>query len=337
MPAKHHWTPADAPRLDGKVAIVTGAAGGLGYETALVLAGRGATTILAGRDPAKGARAVEGILRDHPTAKVRFELLDLASLASTARFAATVSAGPGGVVDILVNNAAVMALPTRERTEDGFERQIGVNYLAHFALTLHLLDALRASPTGGRVVSVASLAHRRGTIGLEDFQSERSYSPGGAYRRSKLAMLIFALELQRRAERLGWNLTSIAAHPGWARTGIIANGIGSGAPGLKARLIETMFNLVAQPADDGALPLLFAATAPEAKGGAYYGPSDWGETRGRPGLSRTFPQAADPLAGSRLWALSENLTGVSVGPAVTQGDRASQAGQTDRPPQAPPG
>ena len=218
---KGGWTPSDAPRLDGKVAIVTGATGGLGYETALGLARYGATTILAGRNPDKGAQAFACIQGEIPAAQVRFELLDLNSLASVARFATA----QDGVIDILINNAAVMGLPNRERTEDGFERQIGVNYLAHFALTLRLLDAIRAAPAGGRIVNIASLAHRRATLDLDDFQSDKSYSPMGAYGRSKLAMLIFAIELQRRAEKNGWNLLSMAAHPGWARTDIIGNGI----------------------------------------------------------------------------------------------------------------
>jgi NAD(P)-dependent dehydrogenase (short-subunit alcohol dehydrogenase family) len=312
MATKGGWTLADAPSLDGKVAIVTGATGGLGFETALGLARLGATTILAARNPDRGERALSRIQQAVPAAKVRFELLDLASLASVARFAATVSTEQGGVIDILVNNGAVMGLPKREQTEDSFERQIGVNYLAHFALTVRLLDALRSSPAGGRVVSVASLAHRRAALDLDDFQSERSYAPMRAYGRSKLAMLVFALELHRRTERDGWNLRSVAAHPGWARTGIIPNGMGGGSPGLKAWLAEAIFGLVAQSAQDGALPLLFAATAPQAKGGAYYGPTGRGETRGAPGPSRVFPQAAEPLTGSRLWALSEALTGLTA-------------------------
>jgi NAD(P)-dependent dehydrogenase (short-subunit alcohol dehydrogenase family) len=303
--AKNGWTPAEAPRLDGKVVIVTGATGGLGYETALSLARHGATTILAGRNPDKGARAVARIKGQLPAAKLRFELLDLDSLGSVARFATAWE----GVLDILINNAAVMGLPRRERTEDGFERQIGVNYLAHFALTIRLLDAIRAAPGGGRVVNVASLAHRRASLQLDDFQSEQSYGPMRVYGRSKLAMLVFALELQRRAERNRWNLRSMAAHPGWARTDIIGNGIGSGGPNIRARVAETAFNLVAQPAKDAALPVLFAAMAPEAKGGAYYGPSDWGETRGPPGVSKIFPQAMDSVAAGRLWTLSEKLTG----------------------------
>jgi NAD(P)-dependent dehydrogenase (short-subunit alcohol dehydrogenase family) len=303
--ANNGWTPAETPRLEGKVAIVTGATGGLGYEAALALARHGATTILAGRNPDKGARAVARIQGQLPAAELRFEPLDLNSLGSVARFAAA----RDGVVDILVNNAAVMGLPQRELTEDGFERQIGVNYLAHFALTIRLLDAFRAAPGGGRVVNIASLAHRRATLGLDDFQSEKSYAPMRVYGRSKLAMLMFALELQRRADKYRWNLRSMAAHPGWARTDIIGNGIGSGGPSILARVAETAFNLVAQPAKDAALPVLFAAMAPEAKGGAYYGPSDWGETRGPPGASKILPQAMDPVAADRLWALSEKLTG----------------------------
>jgi NAD(P)-dependent dehydrogenase (short-subunit alcohol dehydrogenase family) len=224
---------------------------------------------------------------------------------SVARFAAA----RDGVVDILINNAAVMALPKREQTEDGFERQIGVNYLGHFALTIRLLDAVRGAPGGGRIVNIASLAHRRATLKFDDFQSEKSYDPMRVYGRSKLAMLMFTLELQRRADKNGWNLRSVAAHPGWARTDIIGNGIGSGGPSIRARVAETAFNFVAQPAKDAALPVLFAAMAPEAKGGAYYGPSDWGQTRGAPGASKISPQARDPVAAERLWALSERLTG----------------------------
>jgi NAD(P)-dependent dehydrogenase (short-subunit alcohol dehydrogenase family) len=301
------WTLADAPRLEGKVAVVTGATGGLGFETALGLARLGATTVLASRNRDKGAKAVAAIRQEALSNAARFEMLDLNSLLSIERFAD----GQGGRVDILVNNAAVMGLQTRERTDDGFERQVGVNFLGHFALTLRLLDKIRAAPDG-RVVSVASLAHRGASLDLADFQSERRYGPMTAYGRSKLAMLMFAIELQRRATQNGWALRSMAAHPGWARTDIIGNGIGGGRPGIKAKLIETGFNLVAQPAKEAALPVLFAATAPEAKGGAYYGPTGWGETRGAPGLAKIFPQAADPLAAARLWALAEGLTGQSV-------------------------
>jgi NAD(P)-dependent dehydrogenase (short-subunit alcohol dehydrogenase family) len=196
-------------------------------------------------------------------------------------------------------------------TKDGFEQQFGVNYLGHFALTGHLKERLCAARGGGRVVSVASLAHRRAAMNWDDLQSVRSYQPMRAYGQSKLAMLIFALELQRRAERQGWNLRSIAVHPGWARTDIINSGIGGGSPGLKAMVIDHVFGMLAQSARDGALPSVFAAMAPGAKGGAYYGPTRFGETRGPPGMARIFPQAADRAAGSRLWAVSEKLTGVT--------------------------
>ena len=303
------WIFDASPRLDGKIAIVTGATGGIGFETALGLARQGATTILVGRSAEKGQQALSRIQSLVPGAAARFERVDLASLAAVARFAESVP----DRIDILVNNAAVMALPEREQTEDGFETQIGVNYLAHFALTARLKAALCAARGGGRVISVASLAHRRVSLELEDLQSERSYGPRRAYARSKLAMLMFALELQRRAEQHQWPLHSIAAHPGWARTGIIPNGMGRGTPGVQTRLIQAAFGLVAQPARQGALPSLFAAIAPQARAGTYYGPTGWGETRGQPGLARIFPQAADPVAAHRLWSLSEKLTSLTFG------------------------
>ncbi len=305
------WSPAAAPRLDGQVAIVTGATGGLGWEVALGLAAQGATTILAGRNPVKGADALARVLARVPGAAARFELMDLASLDSVAMFAARI-ADTHPAVAVLVNNAGVMAPPTRRVTPDGFELQFGTNYLGHFALAARLLPQLLASGAP-RVVSVSSVAHARARIDFADLQGARAYSPWALYGQSKLAMLMFALELQRRAKAAGWPLRSVAAHPGWAVTDIISNGPGGGVPGLKERAMQAAFRLFGQSAARGALPLLFAAMATEAKGGEYYGPRGFMEIKGDVGPARIMPQASDAVAAARLWELSERLTGLRFG------------------------
>ncbi len=307
------WSLSDAPRLDGRVGIVTGATGGLGWEVALGLVLQGATTILAGRNPVKGADALTRLVARVPGAQARFELVDLASLDSVAMFAARMAA-THPAVSVLVNNAGVMSPPTRRVTADGFELQFGTNYLGHFALTARLLPQLLASG-GARVVSVASLAHRMARIDFEDLQGVTRYRARGSYGQSKLAMLMFALELQRRAKAAGWALTSVAAHPGLAVTDLIANGPGGGNPGLREHAMEVAFRLFGQSAAQGALPLLFAAVAPDAKGGGYYGPDGFMETRGAVSPSRIMPQAMDARAAARLWTLSEELTGVSFAAA----------------------
>ena len=299
------WTLQDAPRQDGKTAIVTGPTSGIGYFTAFGLARLGAKTILAGRDEARCGQAMARIQAAEPGAKLRVLRLDLASLASVRDFAERAAAA--GPIDILVNNAGIMGLPHRQQTQDGFERQMGVNYLGHFAVTGLLKDALCAAPGGGRVVNVASVAHRRALLDLGDFQAERGYDPRAVYARTKLAMLMFSLELHRRAMAGGWALHSIAAHPGWARTEIVRNGMGLGP---KGRLADFIFNRVAQPAQDGALPSLYAATAPQAASGGYYGPGGWRETRGAPAEAKIYPQALDQVIARDLWKLSERLTGV---------------------------
>jgi len=302
------WSLQDAPRLDSRTAVVTGATGGLGWEVALGLAQRGATTVLAGRNPVKGADALARLLARVPGATARFELVDLASLDSVAMFAdRLVAAHPA--VSVLVNNAGVMAPPARRVTADAFELQFGTNYLGHFALTARLLPALLASGSG-RVVSVSSLAHRRARMNFDDLQAATGYSPWASYGQSKLAMLMFARELQRRATAAGWALRSVAAHPGWAVTDIISNGPGGGAPGLKEHAMQAAFRLFGQSAARGALPLLFAAMAPEAKGGGYYGPRGFMEIKGEVGPARIMPQASDAAAAARLWEMSEQLTGL---------------------------
>jgi NAD(P)-dependent dehydrogenase (short-subunit alcohol dehydrogenase family) len=294
----------EIPSQLGKTAVVTGATGGLGYETALALAKAGAEVILTGRDDRKGQSAIEKISREVIGAKISYEHLDLASLASIADFAQRM--GVRQSLDLLINNAGVMALPRRQTTADGFEMQFGTNYLGHFALTARLMPLLRRS-SGPRVVSVSSLAHRTGFIDFDDLQGARVYSPWKAYGQSKLACLVFALELQRRSDAGGWNLTSNAAHPGFSRTNLFASGPG----GLLSVATDFAAPLFGHSAADGARPILFAATSPQAEPGAYYGPGGIGELRGAPAPALIMPQARDAATAARLWDVSEKLTGTS--------------------------
>lgn len=303
------WTTNDIPDLSGRLAIVTGATGGLGLETALVLAGKGAEVVLAARNPAKGAEAERLIRSRHPDAAVRFELLDLASLASVRAFAERYLA-TGRPIDILIDNAGVMALPTRQTTVDGFEMQFGTNYLSHFALVGRLLPLLIGAKA--RVVQLSSVAHRSGHIRLDDLNYQSHYSPWPVYQQSKLAMLMFALELQRRSDANGWGLTSVAAHPGFARTDLIANGH-AGKPGLFARGARLLEAVLSHSAADGALPILMAATLPDPTPGGYYGPTGFQEMKGPPGVAVIKRQARDADVAKRLWTESERLTGVAYG------------------------
>ena len=299
-------TQAEIPSQSGKTAVVTGATGGLGYETALALAKAGCEVILTGRDERKGQAAIEKISRDVIGANVSYQPLDLANLASIADFAQRMHARPS--LDLLINNAGVMALPRRQTTADGFETQFGTNYLGHFALTARLMPLLRRA-SGPRVVSVSSLAHRTGSIDFNDLQGARVYSPWKAYGQSKLACLIFALELQRRSDAAGWNLISNAAHPGFARTGLFASGPG----GLLSLATDFAAPLLGQSAADGARPILFAAASPNAQPGGYYGPGGMGELRGSPARALIMPQARNAVAAARLWDVSEKLTDTSFG------------------------
>ena len=310
--ARRGWTIDDAPRLDGRRAVVTGASGGLGFETALGLARRGAAVVLAARNPGKAEAARRRIAAAVPQAELRFAPLDLADLSSVTGFAEALVAD-GAAVDILVNNAGVMAYPTRRTTRDGHEEQFGTNYLGHFALTARLMPALLRAGRGARVVSLASLAHVQGRIALDDLQGERHYDPWTAYRQSKLAMLIFARALQARADAAGWPIRSVAAHPGWAVTDIITNGPAEGRGGVKPALMNLAFRLLGQSAADGALPILYAATAPDAAAGGYYGPTGRGERTGPVGPSRVMPQARDDATARALWEASERSTGVRFG------------------------
>ena len=300
------FTISDIPSQIGKRAIVTGANSGLGYETVLALANTGADVILAARSEKKGSEALAKIRALSPQAKVRLELLDLSSLASVADFSGRLNA-EGQPLDMLINNAGVMALRQRQTTGDGFEMQLGVNYLGHYALTAQLLPLLHRAPAP-RVVNLSSLMHRMGKIHFDDLQLEHGYTPNKAYGQSKLAMLMFALELQRRSDANGWGLMSNAAHPGYARTELISNGPGStGFMWYLSRLLEPA---VSHSAAAGALPTLYAATSPKAKASGYYGPDGFSELKGSPAPANISARANDVAPAARLWDISEKLTGV---------------------------
>ncbi len=294
----------EIPSQLGRTAVVTGATSGLGYETALALAKADAEVVLTGRDDRKGHAAVERIGREAPGTKVSYERLDLASLASIANFAQRMH--DRETLDLLINNAGVMALPRRTTTADGFEAQFGTNYLGHFALTARLIPLLQRA-SAPRVVSVSSLAHRTGFIDFDDLQGARVYSPWKAYGQSKLACLMFALELQRRSDAVGRGLMSIAAHPGFSRTSLFASGPG----GLLSLASDFAAPFFGQSAAEGARPILFAATSSRAKPGGYYGPGGIGELRGAPATALIMPQARNVADAARLWDISEKLTETS--------------------------
>jgi NAD(P)-dependent dehydrogenase (short-subunit alcohol dehydrogenase family) len=304
------WTTRDIPDQSGKLAVITGATGGLGLETALGLAGAGAEVVLSGRNPTKGRSAEALIRKQYKNANVRFEVADLASLASVANFADRMISA-GRPIDILVNNAGVMALRERGTTADGFETQFGTNYLSHFALTGRLLPLLK--PAKARVVQLSSIAHRPGRIRLDDLNYSQGYKPFPVYQQSKLAMLMFAIELDRRSAANGWGLTSVAAHPGIATTDLVANGPSVGANVFVRTIIPIAERILGHSAAAGALPTLMAATMPGVKGGQYFGPQGWLELKGVPGPGKIEKHALDADVGLKLWEASERLTGVTFG------------------------
>lgn len=306
------YSPADVPDQTGRFVIITGGNGGTGFETAKVLAVKNAEVLIAARDVKKGERAVQDIRRLKPGAQVRFERLDLSSQADVARFAEAWLT-EGRRIDVLVNNAGIMALPKRQTSVDGHELQLATNFLGHFALTARLLPLLK----GGRTVQLSSIKHRSGRIHLDDLNLERGYGDWKAYDQSKLAMLMFALELDRRSWANGWGVTSVAAHPGYARTGLI----GAGPLGTRP-VSRFMFSVVYRPfieplishsAADGALPIVMAATAPDVSPGGYYGPTTGKELKGPAGPVGMKPHARDEAVATALWEAAERLTGVRFG------------------------
>ncbi len=302
--ANRRWTAADIPHQTGRLAVVTGANSGLGLATARELARAGANVVLACRITAKGDGAVATIRSQVPDAAVEVAALDLADLDSVRAFATTVQRAHDRL-DLLINNAGVMA-PPRRLTKQGFESQLGTNHLGHFALTGLLLGTLLRAPAP-RVVTVSSTLHRNGTMNFDDLQGERDYSRWGAYGQSKLANLMFCFELQRRAIDAGTELLSLAAHPGYAATNLQS----AGSPRFYERAFMWIGNRVfAQSADMGALPTLYAATVPDLPGGTFVGPGGRGEQRGHPKVVGAAKKAYEEQDWRRLWEVSEELTGV---------------------------
>ena len=295
------WTAADVPDQSGRTALVTGANSGLGLHTSLELARKGARVLMACRDTGRGEAALARVRSEVPGAAVELVQLDLASLAGV-RSAAEDVAGRTSALDLLVDNAGVMAVP-RSVTVDGFETQLATNHLGHFALTGLVLPLLLQAPSP-RVVVVSSGAHRAGRIAFDDLQSERSYSRWGAYGQSKLANLLFARELQRRAGATP--LLVAAAHPGWAATHLQQ---GQGSFVLEA-FMRVGNAVLAQSDAQGALPSLYAATMPDVRPGDYWGPA-LAELRGSPKRVGRSAAAQDDAAARRLWEVSESLTGVT--------------------------
>lgn len=303
------WTAEDIPDQSGRFAIVTGANSGLGRIEAAELARHGAQVVVGARNLEKGEEAAAEIaaLATGPEPLVR--RLDLGSLESIHSFVDEFS---GQRVDLLINNAGVMMTPQR-KTSDGFELQLGTNHLGHFALTGLLLEAVQRSEAG-RIVTVSSNEHKAGHIDFDDLQMERGYNPRASYRRSKLANAIFAVELDRRLRAAHSHALSVFAHPGYAATNLQS----TGPTGVVKAVLAISNRLLAQAPERGALPILYAATAPGVEGGAYYGPDGPAEMRGFPKEVKAIPEAYDSEVGARLWQVSEELTGVHYlsGPQV---------------------
>lgn len=305
-----NWTAIDIPDLSGKVAIVTGGNSGLGFYTCLELARKGAKVIIAGRSEEKGNTALSTIKVEVPAADIQFMQLDLADIGSIRHFVKSFL-GSHTKLDILINNAGVMALPLC-RTVQGFEMQFGTNHLGHFALTALLFKCI-ASTKDARIVNVSSLMHKFGKINFEDLNSEKSYSKWGAYSQAKLSNILFSLELDRRIRLSGIGTKVMAVHPGYAATNLQTRG--GEMEGSKMNVWMNIFlnKILAQPAWQGALPSLYAASCELAESGKYYGPSGFGSVRGCPREENLNPKLISPDVAKRLWEESERLTGISFG------------------------
>ncbi len=292
------WSWNDIPSQQGRVAIVTGANSGIGFATARALAGAGSVVVLACRNLDKGEAAVEQIRSGDASLKVEIMELDLADLASVRNFAEGFNKEYDHL-DVLVNNAGVMALPKRWETPQGFEMHFGTNHLGHFALTGLLIEKLKDTAEA-RVVTVSSVAEMIGHVNFDDLSARRNYNRWRAYGQSKIANLLFTYELQRRFEALEVDALSVAAHPGWTATNLQSHSLA----------LRTVNPIVGQKSVMGSLPILFAATSEKAKGGAYYGPGGFMQSRGYPKQVRSTARSHDLEVAARLWAVSEDLTSV---------------------------
>ncbi len=303
------WTTADLPDLSGRTIVVTGANSGLGYEGTRAFADAGAHVVMACRSVERGERAREELRAEtDPDGRLAVAECDLADLSSVASFAESFAADHDDL-HVLCNNAGVMAVP-RGETADGFELQLGVNHLGHFALTGHLLDRLRETDGETRVVNQSSGVHERGEVDFEDLQSEASYDKWGAYAQSKLANLLFTYELDRRLDAAGADVTSVGCHPGYADTGLQRRGPEQSGSTLRLYGMKVANALFAQSAARGALPMLYAATADAIEGGEYVGPGGFMNMRGYPEVQRSSDRSYDEATARRLWDRSTELTGV---------------------------
>ena len=302
------WTQQDIPDLTGKVVVVTGANSGLGLESTKALAAKGATVVMACRNMSKAEEARAEVLAGNPNAKLDLMQLDNASLASVRAFADAFKAKYDRL-DILLNNAGVMAIP-HQLTEDGFEMQLGVNHLGHFALTGYLIDVITSTP-GARIHNTSSSAAFNGQINFADLMGEENYSRWGAYGQSKLANAMFATELNRRLKEEGYDTISNSSHPGLVLGNLQANSLEqSGAPLTERVLYRIGGALMGQDVSMGVLPQLYASTAPEAKGGVFYGPKTM-RLRGYPAEQKCNDALDDAAVLKRFWEVSEELTGVT--------------------------
>jgi NAD(P)-dependent dehydrogenase (short-subunit alcohol dehydrogenase family) len=307
MPEKKSWVANDMPDLSGKTIVVTGGNSGIGYEAALAFARKGADVILACRDLGKARTAADRIAALASGAKVGTMELDLSNLASVRGFSDAFHLERQNL-HVLCNNAGVMAIPYRQ-TVDGFEMQFGTNHLGHFALTGLLLDRLLATD-GARVVNVASGAHRMGSIRFDDLQWKNGYGKWRAYGQSKLANLLFTFEFQRKLDAAGKKQIAVACHPGYAATNLQAAGPQMSGSSLMESVMALSNNLFAQSGAMGALPTEYAATSPDVHGGDYIGPDGLGEMWGNPAKVGCSAAARDTASATRLWQVSEQLTGV---------------------------